>query len=285
MKKFVVVALALSLGLFLAVIIGSLRVLAQINTTTNATTYNVMTAERLDTFSAKGTISSLVFDSGISPPSLSTATTTNRFQSHTAGNQTNRTIFLNTNGTTNEKEDAPYALSGDWSLKVERGKVEDFMAKFAMVRIDGTERHIHEIINFKSSNDSDIQLDPTNITFIKGITDIRTNGIDSWKAVDTFLLINKLRILSIIPNSHKVDDHFKGQPIYGVTGSMKDKDGNDIIVSLNNMTPSINGSKSNSAPNGPEEAKPITNKTGKTANAAVNNSSLESLYRKFFASP
>jgi hypothetical protein len=285
MKKFVAVALALSLGLFLAVIIGSLRVLAQINTTTNATTYNVMTAERLDTFSAKGTISSLVFDSGISPPSLSTATTTNRFQSHTAGNQTNRTIFLNTNGTTNEKEDAPYALSGDWSLKVERGKVEDFMAKFAMVRIDGTERHIHEIINFKSSNDSDIQLDPTNITFIKGITDIRTNGIDSWKAVDTFLLINKLRILSIIPNSHKVDDHFKGQPIYGVTGSMKDKDGNDIIVSLNNMTPSINGSKSNSAPNGPEEAKPITNKTGKTANAAVNNSSLESLYRKFFGSP
>jgi hypothetical protein len=285
MKKFVAVALALSLGLFLAVIIGSLRVLAQINTTTNATTYNVMTAERLDTFSAKGTISSLVFDSGISPPSLSTATTTNRFQSHTAGNQTNRTISLGTSGTTNEKEDAPYALSGDWSLKVERGKVEDFMAKFAMVRIDGTERHIHEIINFKSSNDSDIQLDPTNITFIKGTTDIRTNGIDRWRDVDTFLLINKLRILSIIPNSHKVDDHFKGQPIYGVTGSMKDKDGNDIIVSLNNMTPSINGSKSNSAPNGPEEAKPIVNKTGKTANAAVNNSSLESLYRKFFGSP
>ena len=50
------------------------------------------------------------------------------------------------------------------------------------------------------------------------------------------------------------------------------------------MTPSINGSKSNSAPNGPEEAKPIVNKTGKTANAAVNNSSLESLYRKFFGS-
>jgi hypothetical protein len=279
MKKFVAVASALSLGLFLAVIIGSLRVLAQINTTT---TYNVMTAERLDTFSAKGTISSLVFDSGISPPSLSTATTTNRIQSHIAGNQTNRTISIGTSETTNEKEDAPYALSGDWSLKVERGKVEDFMAKFAMVRIDGTERHIHEIINFKTNNDSDIQLDPTNITFIKGISDIRTNGIDSWRDVDTFLLINKLRILSIIPNSHKVDDHFKGQPIYGVTESMKDKAGNDIIASLNNMTANTNGSKSNFAPNVPEEAKPIVNKTGKTANAGMNNSSLESLYRKFF---
>lgn len=285
MKKFVAVALALSLGLFLAVIIDSLRVLAQINTTTNATTYNVMTAEGLDTFSAKGTISSLVFDSGISPPSLSTATNPNRIQSHTAGNQTNRTISLGMSAISNEKEEAPYALSGDWSLKVERGKVEDFMAKFAMVRIDGTGRHIHEIINFKSSNDSDIQLDPTNITFIKGITDIKTNGIDSWKAVDTFLLVNKLRILSIIPNSHKVDDHFKGQPIYGVTESMKDKAGNDIIVSLNNMTSNINGSKSNFAPNGLEEAKPITNKTGKTANAAINNSSLESLYRKFFGPP
>jgi hypothetical protein len=285
MKKFVAVALALSLGLFLAFIIGSLRVLAQINTTANADTYNLMTAERLDTFSAKGTISSLVFDSGISSPSSSLPTTANRIQSHNAGNQTNRTVSLGTSAITNEeKEEAPYVLSGDWSLKVERGKVQDFMAKFAMVRIDGTERHTHEIINFKSSKDSDIQLDPTNITFIKGITDIRTNGIDRWKAVDTFLLINKLRILSIIPNSHKVEDHFKGQPIYGVAESMKDKAGNDIIVSLNNKTSNINGSISNFAPNGREEAKSIANKTGRTANTAINNSSLESLYRKFFGS-
>jgi hypothetical protein len=276
MKKFVAVMLALSLGLFLAVIIGSLRVLAQINTTTNATNYNVMTAERLDTFSANGTISSLVFDSGISSPSLSTTTTTTT---------TNRTISLGTNTIANEeKYQAPYALSGDWSLKVERGKVKDFMTKFTMVRIDGTERHLHEIINFKSNNNSDIQLDPTNITFIKGITDIRTNGIDNWKGVDTFLLINKLRILSIIPSSNNVNDHFKGQPIYGVTESMKDKTGNDIIVPLNNMTHNINGRISNSTPSTAEEAKSIANKTGTTANAAINNSSLESLYRKIFGS-
>jgi hypothetical protein len=273
MKKFVAVTLALSLGLFLALIIGSLRVLAQINTTTNATNYNVMTAERLDTFSANGTISSLAFDSGISSPSLSTTTTTNR------------TISLGTNTIANEeKYQAPYALSGDWSLKVERGKVKDFMAKFTMVRIDGTERHLHEIINFKSNNNSDIQLDPTNITFIKGISDIRTNGIDNWKGVDTFLLINKLRILSIIPSSNNVNDHFKGQPIYGVTESMKDKTGNDIIVPLNNMTHNINGRISNSTSSTAEEAKSIANKTGTTANAAINNSSLESLYRKIFGS-
>jgi len=275
MKKFVAVTLALSLGLFLALIIGSLRVLAQINTTTNATNYNVMTAERLDTFSANGTISSLAFDSGISSPSLSTTTTTT----------TNRTISIGTNTIANEeKYQAPYALSGDWSLKVERGKVKDFMAKFTMVRIDGTERHLHEIINFKSNNNSDIQLDPTNITFIKGISDIRTNGIDNWKGVDTFLLINKLRILSIIPSSNNVNDHFKGQPIYGVTESMKDKTGNDIIVPLNNMTHNINGRISNSTPSTAEEAKSIANKTGTTANAAINNSSLESLYRKIFGS-
>jgi hypothetical protein len=273
MKKFVAVTLALSLGLFLALIIGSLRVLAQINTTTNATNYNVMTAERLDTFSANGTISSLAFDSGISSPSLSTTTTTNR------------TISLGTNTIANEeKYQAPYALSGDWSLKVERGKVKDFMAKFTMVRIDGTERHLHEIINFKSNNNSDIQLDPTNITFIKGISDIRTNGIDNWKGVDTFLLINKLRILSIIPSSNNVNDHFKGQPIYGVTESMKDKTGNDIIVPLNNMTHNINVRISNSTSSTAEEAKSIANKTGTTANAAINNSSLESLYRKIFGS-
>jgi hypothetical protein len=277
MKKFVAVMLALSLGLFLAVIIGSLRVLAQINTTTNATNYNVMTAERLDTFSANGTISSLVFDSGISPPSLSTTTTTTT--------TTNRTMSLGTNTIANEENyQAPYALSGDWSLKVERGKVKDFMTKFTMVRIDGTERHLHEIINFKSNNNSDIQLDPTNITFIKGISDIRTNGIDNWKGVDTFLLINKLRILSIIPSSNNVNDHFKGQPIYGVTESMKDKTGNDIIVPLNNMTHNINGRISNSTPSTAEEAKSTANKTGTTANAAINNSSLESLYRKIFGS-
>ena len=43
-----------------------------------------MTAERLDTFSAMGRISSLIFDSGTSLPPA----TTNGNQSHTSGNQT-----------------------------------------------------------------------------------------------------------------------------------------------------------------------------------------------------
>jgi hypothetical protein len=281
MKKSVAVALALFLGVFLTVIIVSLRILAQINTAANAISYNVMTAERLDTFSAKGTISSLIFDSGTSSP----PSTTNRNQSHTSGNQTKDIISPGTNTvTTEEKGEAPYALSGDWYLKVERGKVKDFMAKFTMVRVDGSQRHIHELINFKTGNYSDIQLDPTNITFIKGTSSVRTNGIETWRGVDTFLLINKLKVLSIIPSSQEVNDHFKGQPIYGVTESMKDKTGNDIIVSSNSMTPNINGTISNFVANGTEEGKSFSNKPGKTANATINNSSLESLYRKFFGS-
>ena len=65
---------------------------------------------------------------------------------------------------------------------------------------------------------------------------------------------------------------------------MKDKTGNDIIVSSNSMTPNINGTISNFVANGTEEGKSFSNKPGKTANATINNSSLESLYRKFFGS-
>jgi hypothetical protein len=50
------------------------------------------------------------------------------------------------------------------------------------------------------------------------------------------------------------------------------------------MTHNINGRVSNSTPSTAEEAKSIANKTGTTANAAINNSSLESLYRKIFGS-
>jgi hypothetical protein len=54
---------------------------------------------------------------------------------------------------------------------------------------------------------------------------------------------------------------------------MKDKTGNDIIVSSNSMTPSINGTISNFVANGTEEGKSFSNKPGITANATINNSS------------
>jgi len=93
---------------------------AQTATSTTGTSTAANTQSNLNTFSAKGSISSLVVKDGQTPLQFS--------------NQTS------------------YILGGNWMLEVISGNVTDFGAWFTMVHFDGTGRHVMSLINFKPSN-------------------------------------------------------------------------------------------------------------------------------------
>jgi|GEM_PF-1080927 len=245
-------------------------------TTTNATTADTTTnATSGGTFSAMGSIATLIFDTGetitTSEAENDTTTTTTGTGNETdmtgnmttSGNDTttmmpqvitggednatdglgnmtgmddNTTTTTTTSPTTTEETTTgaeeisqPYVLSGDWSLDVQDGSVTDFAANFVMVHLDGTERHTHELSNFVSTNSTTIDISPEGTSFIFGTVDVATNGELRWTGADALIIIERNNVISISLATEDTDDHFMGQPIYGIVESMTDESGNELI--------------------------------------------------------
>lgn len=131
--------------------------------------------------------------------------------------------------TASEEIKPPYVAAGDWSLDVQDGSVSNFEATFTMVHIDGTERHTHEMSNFVSTNSSTIDTSGEGASFIFGTVDVATNGESAWTGADALIIIERNNVVSISLATEDTDDHFMGQPIYGVVESMTDENGNEMI--------------------------------------------------------
>ena len=168
-------------------------------TTDTATATAPTTTSGQNTFSAKGSINSLVIKDG--------------------GEQTS------------------YILDGKWKLEVINGNVTDFGSKFTMVHFDGTNRHYMILMNFKQDNATagTIQVQPDGTTTIQGILDvIEKKDIlnPEWSDVNTQIMINKYNTISINVDDAQTDQHFNGQPLRGVVdefvyGFMHDKKDHD----------------------------------------------------------
>lgn len=135
----------------------------------------------------------------------------------------------NTTTTAAEEIEPPYVLSGDWNLDVQDGSVSDFTANLNMVHLDGTGRHSHELSNFVSSNSSTIDTSAEGTSFIFGTVDVATDGEPRWTGVDALIIIERNNVISISLATEDTDDHFMGQPIYGIIASMTDENGNEMI--------------------------------------------------------
>lgn len=210
--------------------------------TGNATTTN---ATEGSTFSASGSISTLIFDIGEAAPSPSPPTTTaNETETSSATNETTMTtgnMTDSSNATTTTRTTAgnetataqelepPYVLSGNWSLDVQNGSVNDFTATFTMVHIDGTGRHTHDISNFQADNTTTVQLDESGPTFAFGTVDVAVNGTEQWTDVEALMILDRMNVMSISLATESTDNHFKGQPIFGIVDSMTDENGNEMI--------------------------------------------------------
>jgi hypothetical protein len=131
--------------------------------------------------------------------------------------------------TTAEEVQPPYVASGDWSLEVQDGSVTDFAANFTMIVTDGTQRHTHEFSNFVSSNSTTIDTSGDGTSFIFGTVDVATDGETKWTGSDALIIIEKNNVISISLATEDTEDHFGGQPIYGIVDSMTDENGNALI--------------------------------------------------------
>jgi hypothetical protein len=154
-------------------------------TTDTATSTAPTTTGGQSTFSAKGSINSLVLKDGA------------------------------------QQEQTSYVLDGKWKLEVVNGNVTDFGSKFTMVHLDGTNRHYMILMNFKQDNATagTIQVQPDGTTTIKGILDvIEKKDIlnPEWSDVNTQITINKYNTISINVDDAQTNQHFAGQPIRGV---------------------------------------------------------------------
>jgi hypothetical protein len=128
-----------------------------------------------------------------------------------------------------------FILSGEWILKVDKGKATDFNAKFTKVLNDGSKWHTHEIKGFKPSNESSnntsamVYLSPDKSISLSGTANIMLNGTSTWNNVNLKIQIANGKTITIIPDNQATSNHFQGQPIYGNVLSIKDATGNELL--------------------------------------------------------
>jgi hypothetical protein len=126
-------------------------------------------------------------------------------------------------------EDHMYVIGGNWNLEVQQGNVTNFGANFVMVHPDGTEYHTHNITNFVTPNPG-VQLVQGQETTISGTADVYTNGTNKWPGTNTTLTLTPNgAVMTIMPAPEDTDNHFQGQPIYGIVSALTGENGTMIV--------------------------------------------------------
>lgn len=193
------------------------QALAQQINTTNTTQQST---KNIDTFQAKGQISSLVSD----------------------------LLVARNTSSTNPEDKTIWVLGGDWSLNVVKGSLTNFNTTINMIKIDGSGAHHHtiglltnpsgmpatekmpSIFSFMFPHTPQkIELSG-NTTMFTGNADIKTNGNIKWKDVLIHVAILNGHIFNMNIDPSKTDNHFKAFPILGIVQSITDENGRDLIT-------------------------------------------------------
>jgi hypothetical protein len=117
-------------------------------------------------------------------------------------------------------------LTGDWNLNVNNGTVTNFEASFLASPMDGSKGHIHQITNFSANeNDEMNQLissssDNSNNLTINGTVDIKINGRTIWSHAELSITISNNSTITIDPNDKQTDNHFGDQQVYGIVNRL-----------------------------------------------------------------
>ena len=167
---------------------------AEAQTFSNMSINNIRSTT-FETFSANGLISSLIVDTPINNKS---------------------SLAVEENGSAIVVK---YILTGNWSLNVIDQKIRNFNINFTMVHPDGSDWDYHEISNFKIYPYIPLLLDSQGTTFT-GIADIREDNMDRWFGVQTSIVISDLNTITIYLDQEDTENHFQGQPIYGIIQSL-----------------------------------------------------------------
>ncbi len=124
---------------------------------------------------------------------------------------------------------SPYIAGGNWNLNVQQANVTDFSANFQMVFTNGSGYHTHNITSFVTGTPN-VQLVQGQNTTITGTADIYTNGTIAWPGANTTLtFIQNGAVMTIMPAPDQTDNHFQGQPIYGIVSELTGENGTAIV--------------------------------------------------------
>ncbi|HJU34476.1 MAG TPA: hypothetical protein VJ695_05070 [Nitrososphaera sp.] len=204
---------------------GKQLVNAQQNQTQGGNATQTIVATPFDTFSGSGTISATIQAQGGEQGGNQTAGGGN--QTAGGGNQTAGGATSGTSGTSGGQE-SPYILGGNWNINAQGGNVTDFTANFVMVHTDGTEYHTHNITSFNTGG-APVQLVQGQEASISGTADIYTNGTIKWPGANTTLTLSPNgAVMTIMPAPEDTDNHFQGQPIYGIVSGLMGENGTMI---------------------------------------------------------
>jgi hypothetical protein len=108
-------------------------------------------------------------------------------------------------------------LTGEWNLSVVNGTMTNFAINFLASPMDGSKPHIHQMTRFKPhADEKPIELTEDENLEVKGTADIKINGIAMWKRADVSISISKGNVFSIDPDDNDTGNHFGNQSVYGV---------------------------------------------------------------------
>ena len=116
-------------------------------------------------------------------------------------------------------------LTGDWILNVHNGTITNFEANFLASPMDGSMGHIHQITNFSEKEDNrDVIILPTsdnnNSLSINGTADIKINGITIWNNAKVSITISQGNTITIDPDDKDTENHFGNQQVYGIVNRL-----------------------------------------------------------------
>ena len=157
-------------------------------------------------------------------------------------------VRINKNNLTKLAANVPseiYLLDGRWRLDVSGGNVTYFKSNITMITITGMEIHEHLIV-FKpytsemgglltnntlsahtinitttAANNNSISQNAYNSIIFSGAADIISNGVMQWRDVPISVSILNDKVIRIVLDSNRIDNHFFGSPIYGLVGSIE----------------------------------------------------------------
>jgi hypothetical protein len=203
---------------------GQQLVYAQQNQTQGGNATETIVAVPFDTFTGSGVISASIGQGG-QQQGGGNATAGGGNATAGGGNATAGGGNATAGGGGQEQQ---YILGGDWNLNAQDGNVTDFTANFMMVHPDGTEYHTHNITNFVVGNGT-VQLVQGQESTISGTADVYTNGTNRWPGVETTLTFTQNgAVMTIMPAAEETDNHFQGQPIYGIVAGLTGENGTMI---------------------------------------------------------
>ena len=121
----------------------------------------------------------------------------------------------------------PEIITGRWNLEVQNGTVADFAANLTMIGVDGAGRHGIELGNFTSLSDVQWRGDTATMA---GTVDVAVNATGKWSDVNVIVTVARLQAVSITLDSGDTDNHFAGQPIFGIADPEKETVTADAIT-------------------------------------------------------